>query len=200
MNATMKKTKLDNLQRTVELCVNCGLCKTRKNVVFGEGSCTARIMLIGEAPGKEEDINGLPFVGLSGKLLTRIFKDEGLSRDRIYITNIVKCRPTLFYEGKKDRKPTIKEMKSCEQYLVQQIDIISPRIIITVGNTSSQYICNTKSGITYIHGKVFTYCDIPVIPMYHPSYILRNGGYYSHLKNDMVDDLKILKQTLINMK
>ena len=172
-------------------CKNCILHKTRTNFVFGEGNPEASIMLIGEAPGKNEDFQGRPFVGRSGELLTSIIeKGMKLRRDDVYIANIIKCRPSIRQEMKTDRPPNSKEVEACSTILLKQIDIISPRVIVTLGNPSTKFLLKTTEGITRLRGKKAYFKNIPVIPTYHPSYVLRNGGNSSPLKKDVWEDIK----------
>jgi DNA polymerase len=187
----LKKEKLEILYEETCDCVNCKLSTTRKNYVFGEGNPDADIMFIGEAPGREEDEIGRPFVGRSGKLLTGIIENGmQIKREDVYISNIVKCRPTINLEGKTDRKPEKDEINNCCFILEKQIEIIKPKVIITLGNPATRFMLNTKQGITKIHGIFGEYKNIKVMPIYHPSYVLRNGGEKSPLKKDVWEDIK----------
>lgn len=157
------------LQRSAEKCIQCKLAGSRKNVVFGDGSSDAQIMFIGEAPGKEEDIQGLPFVGDAGMLLTRLIEKMGLKRSDVYIANIIKCRPP------KNRDPESDEIESCIGYLERQIEIIRPEIIVTLGRISLQTLMqNTELKISAVRGNFMEYKQIPVMPTFHPAYLLRN--------------------------
>ncbi len=186
-------SSLDELKRIALECRKCKLCLTRKNVVFGEGNPNANLMFIGEGPGKTEDETGRPFVGLAGQLLTRIIENGlKISRENVYIANVVKCRPTVEMKGEKDRPPDEEEVNACSPYLIRQIELIKPKIIITLGNPSTRFLLNTKLGITKLRGNVYYYKDIPVVPTYHPSFVLRNGGENSPLKKDVWEDMKIV--------
>ena len=163
-----KKAALDELRKEIGDCKRCKLAKGRKNIVFGEGNPDAGLMFIGEAPGREEDIQARPFVGDAGKLLTRLIEKMGLSREEVYIGNIVKCRPP------QNRDPEEDEMTACSAFIDRQIEIISPRIIVSLGRISSQTLMSTKVPITKLRGRFFEYRGIPVMPTFHPAYLLRN--------------------------
>jgi uracil-DNA glycosylase len=190
-----KSEKLKLLYEKTHTCMACPLSKTRTNYVFGEGSAEAKIMFIGEGPGKNEDFQGRPFVGRSGELLTAIIeKGMKTSRKNVFIANIVKCRPTINMEMKTDRAPTVEETNACKWILCEQIEIIKPKVIVTLGNPATKFILNTKIGITKLRGKEASYKDVPVVPTYHPSYVLRNGGEKSPLKKDVWKDIqKVMK-------
>lgn len=168
---------LEALKKQATACRACRLASTRTSVVFGEGNPNAQIMIIGEGPGKQEDLSGRPFVGRAGELLTRIIEEDmGLSRSDIYIANIVKCRPTIDLKMGRDRPPEKDEVEACTHFLEKQIEIIRPKVIITLGNPATKFILGTKTGITKIHGTWGSYNEIAVMPTYHPSYLIRNGG------------------------
>jgi DNA polymerase len=182
---------LEELKEIAMTCRRCRLCETRKTVVFGEGNPKARLMFIGEGPGKTEDETGRPFVGRAGELLTRIIENGmRLRREEVYIANVVKCRPTVDGAGLRDRPPAPDETEACSPFLLRQIEIIQPEIIVTLGNPSTQFLLNSKEGITKLRGKEASFRGIPVIPTYHPSYVLRNGGDSSPLKKDVWADIK----------
>lgn len=186
-----KQKDLEDLKEKSLLLHQCKLCKHRKNFVFGEGNAESEIMIIGEAPGKDEDEQGRPFVGRSGQLLTRII--EGgmkIKREDIYISNIVKCRPTKDNLGTLDRPPEKEEIESARWIIEEQINIIKPKVILAVGNTAARFLLNTKEGITKTHGNFYDYKKSKVMPIYHPSYILRNGGENSPLKKVVWEDIK----------
>jgi DNA polymerase len=186
-----KKEQLEDLYNKTKNCTNCKLYKTRTNYVFGIGNPEASIMFIGEGPGKQEDLQGLPFVGPAGELLTAIIeKGMLLKREDVYIANIVKCRPTVDGLGTRDRPPEKEETEACGWILLKQIEIINPKVIITLGNPSTKFLIKTELGITKIRGNFFEYNNIKVMPTYHPSYILRNGGNNSPLKKDVWNDIK----------
>jgi DNA polymerase len=156
-------------------CVKCAhLAAARKNVVFGVGDINARLMFVGEAPGADEDSQGEPFVGAAGQLLTKIIQAMGLSRDTVYIANILKCRPDTPGQGSGNRKPTPAEMETCLPYLQEQIDLIGPEVLVALGATAVDGLLGKTIGITKLRGQWRTYRGIPLMPTYHPAYLLRN--------------------------
>ena len=194
-----KPGRLDALEKSLEGCTRCKLSRTRTNIVFGEGDPNARIMFIGEGPGKDVDIQGRPFVGRAGQLLTAIIeKGMKMQRSEVYIANVVKCRPTVNLEFNRDRPPEEDERDACGIFLKQQIDIIRPDVIVTLGNPSTRYLLNTKQGITKMRGNWYYYDGIPVMPTFHPSYVLRNGGDKSPLKRQVWEDVKKILEYLEN--
>ncbi len=190
-DTSVKAKELEALKIQIADCCKCKLSTTRTNVVFGEGSADAEVMFVGEGPGKDEDIQARPFIGRAGLLLTAII-EKGMKYDRssVYIANIVKCRPTADLAFKKDRPPDDDEVSACSVFLLKQIDIIKPKVIITLGNPATRFLLKTKLGITVMRGKWHYFNNIPVMPTYHPSYILRNGGDSSPLKKDVWSDIK----------
>ena len=169
LSAHEKQALLEKLQKDVEQCRLCQLSRTRKNIVFGEGNPDSKLMFIGEAPGREEDLQGKPFVGEAGKVLTRLIEKMGLQRNKVYIANILKCRPPL------NRDPGIDEIKSCRGFLDQQIAIIQPSVIMTLGRIAVQTLLeNTNLKMTAIRGKLLEYRGITLIPTFHPAYLMRN--------------------------
>jgi DNA polymerase len=163
------------LRQRALACVRCpNLASARKNVVFGVGDINAQLMFIGEAPGADEDDQGEPFVGKAGQLLTRIIQTMGLTRDTVYIGNILKCRPDTPGQASGNRKPTPEEMQTCIPYLHEQIDLIRPRVIVALGGTAVEGLLGKTLGITKLRGQWRTYRGIPLMPTYHPAYLLRN--------------------------
>ena len=146
----------------------------RKNVVFGVGDIDAQLMFIGEAPGADEDAQGEPFVGRAGELLTKIIRAMGLTRESVYIGNILKCRPDTPGQASGNRKPTPEEMQTCIPYLHEQIDLIRPKVIVALGGTAVEGLLGKTIGITKLRGQWRTYRGIPLMPTYHPAYLLRN--------------------------
>lgn len=190
---------LDELAQKASTCNLCPLATTRNTVVFGEGNPRARLMFIGEGPGKDEDASGRPFVGRAGQLLTRIIENGlKLKRSDVYIANVVKCRPTVDGLGKRDRPPSPEEVASCAPYLVQQIELVAPEVIVTLGNPSTRFLLGTAEGITRLRGKWHSYRGIPVMPTYHPSFLLRNGGETGNTphKRAVWEDMKLVMQRL----
>jgi len=186
-----KAKKLFSLREEIGDCRRCKLSATRNSIVFGEGSPDARVMFVGEGPGKDEDIQGRPFVGRAGQLLTAIIeKGMRMTREDVYICNIVKCRPTIDMAFQRDRPPDEEETAACSGFLLKQIEIIKPEVIITLGNPSTRFLLGTKTGITKMRGHWHSFGGIPVMPTYHPSYVLRNGGESSPLKREVWEDIK----------
>jgi uracil-DNA glycosylase len=170
-----KAAAFAELRQRVMACVKCPhLASSRQNVVFGVGSLEAELMFIGEAPGADEDNQGEPFVGKAGQLLTRIIQTMGLTRDTVYIGNILKCRPDTPGQSAGNRKPTLEEMKTCIPYLHEQIDLIRPKVIVALGATAVEGLLGKTLGITRLRGNWKTYRGIPLMPTYHPAYLLRN--------------------------
>jgi uracil-DNA glycosylase len=170
-----KAAAFAELRERAMVCRKCPhLASSRKNVVFGVGSLEAELMFIGEAPGADEDKQGEPFVGKAGQLLTRIIQAMGLTRDTVYIGNILKCRPDTPGQAAGNRKPTPDEMKTCIPYLHEQIDLIRPKVIVALGATAVEGLLGKTIGITRLRGNWKTYRGIPLMPTYHPAYLLRN--------------------------
>jgi len=170
-----KAEALDALRKQTMSCVRCpNLASSRKTVVFGVGNPDAELMFVGEAPGIEEDQQGEPFVGAAGQLLTRIIQTMGLSRSSVYIANILKCRPDTPGQTSGNRKPAPVEMQNCLPYLQQQIEIIKPRVLVALGATAVEGLIGKTEGITKIRGQWREYLGIPLMPTYHPAYLLRN--------------------------
>lgn len=160
-----------DLERAALACTKCPLAETRTQVVFGVGDPNADLLFVGEGPGEQEDLTGEPFVGRAGKLLTGLIEGIGLTRDEVYIANVVKCRPP----GNRDPLPH--EIESCRPYLEAQVEFIDPRLIVTLGNFATKLLLATKEGITKLRGQEFPYRDGAVlIPTLHPSAVLRGGG------------------------
>lgn len=163
------------LRERAHACVKCrNLAQSRKNVVFGVGSLEARLMFIGEAPGADEDAAGEPFVGKAGQLLTRIIETMGFARGDVYIANILKCRPDTPGQSSGNRKPLPDEMKTCSPYLLAQIDLIRPKVLVALGATAIEGLLGQAASVSGLRGKWQTFRDIPLMPTYHPAYLLRN--------------------------
>lgn len=170
-----KAAAMQNLRERALSCVKCpNLASSRTTVVFGVGDINAQLMFVGEAPGADEDKQGEPFVGAAGQLLTRIIQTMGLSRDTVYIGNILKCRPDTPGQTSGNRKPTTDEMATCIPYLHEQIDLIQPRALVALGATAVEGLLGKTEGITRLRGNWQTYRGIPLMPTFHPSYLLRN--------------------------
>ena len=170
-----KAAAFAELRRRVMACVKCShLVAARKNVVFGVGDINAQLMFVGEAPGADEDQQGEPFVGKAGQLLTKIIQTMGLARSSVYIANILKCRPDTPGQAAGNRKPTPEEMQTCIPFLHEQIDLIQPKVIVALGATAVEGLLGKSIGITRLRGQWRTYRGIPLMPTYHPAYLLRN--------------------------
>ena len=170
-----KAQAMQELRERASVCMKCPhLAAVRKNVVFGVGDLDAALMFVGEAPGADEDAQGEPFVGAAGQLLTRIIQTMGLSRQTVYIGNILKCRPDTPGQRSGNRKPTAEEMKTCIPYLHSQIDLIQPRVLVGLGGTAVEGLLGKTEGITKLRGHWLEYRGIPLMPTFHPSYLLRN--------------------------
>ena len=161
---------LTGLRELATACEKCELSKTRTHVVFGTGNEQADLMFVGEAPGADEDQQGQPFVGRAGQLLTKIIEASGLTRDQVYIANVLKCRPPG------NRNPKSSEIESCEPYLIRQVMLIQPKVICALGTFAAQMILRTDAKISNLRGNFHSYHGIKVMPTYHPAYLLRNPG------------------------
>jgi DNA polymerase len=189
-----KAAAFAELRTRAMVCVKCPhLAASRKNVVFGVGSIDAELMFVGEAPGADEDEQGEPFVGKAGQLLTRIIQTMGFTRDSVYIANILKCRPDTPGQSAGNRKPTPQEMQTCIPYLHEQIDLIRPRVIVALGGTAIEGLLGKTIGITKLRGQWKTYRDTPLMPTYHPAYLLRNQAL-SEKRKVWEDMLQVLEK------
>ncbi len=183
---------LHEIEEKIRNCTNCPLHKTRTNAVPGEGPANAKIMLVGEAPGRFEDIQGRPFVGAAGKLLTKILSEVGINRDEVYITNVVKCRPP------NNRDPTDEEIAKCSPYLDLQIAAIKPKLIIALGRHSGKYLIEKFGGkfgkISAIHGKLFHFSTLfgsfYLMATYHPAAAIYNKSLYSSIVEDISNAIR----------
>jgi DNA polymerase len=168
-------------------CTDCGLAETRTNVVFGVGSPTADLMIIGEAPGHNEDLQGEPFVGRAGQLLDQLLGEIGLSRDEVYIANVIKCRPP----GNRDPRPD--EIDACKGYLRRQLELIDPAVVVTLGNFATKLMLRREVGITRLRGQVYPWWRRQLVPTLHPAFALRGGD--SRLE-DMRTDFALVREVL----
>jgi uracil-DNA glycosylase len=170
-----KEEAMAALRTRVGGCLKCpNLVAARKNVVFGVGDIHSALMFVGEAPGADEDLQGEPFVGAAGQLLTKIIAAMGFSRKTVYIANILKCRPDMPPQTSGNRKPTPAEMQTCVPYLQEQIDLIKPRVLVALGATAIEGLLGKTGGISRLRGHFQTYRGIPLMPTFHPAYLLRN--------------------------
>jgi DNA polymerase len=179
-------TTLAQLEKTISHCNRCPLWNTRTNLVFGDGNPHAEIMFIGEAPGRDEDLQGIPFVGRAGKLLNKMLVDVGLKREDVYIANILKSRPP------ENRDPEPDEVEACEPYLHMQIKLIKPRLICSLGRIAAQTLLKTKKSLGEMRGKWYDYRGAKFMVTYHPAAILRTMGNYEA----GIEDLKRLLKEL----
>ena len=175
ITGSSKVEKLRHLAERASVCVKCPhLAARRHTVVFGVGNPEAKLMFVGEAPGEEEDLQGEPFVGKAGQLLTKMITAMGLTREQVYIANIVKCRPDMPPGASGNRKPTKQEMETCVPYLRAQIDVIQPSVMVALGATAVEGLLGPVGTIGSLRGKFLEYRGTPLMPTYHPSYLLRN--------------------------
>lgn len=180
-------TEMARIEARAKVCTKCSeLSRCRHSVVFGVGSVSAEIMFIGEAPGADEDEQGIPFVGRAGQLLTKIISAMGLTREEVYITNIIKCRPP------QNRTPFPEEVTNCLPYVLSQIELIQPKVIIALGATALKALLDVQLGITKMRGHWYTFRDIPIMPTFHPAYLLRNPA----AKREVWDDMKAVLDKL----
>ena len=180
----------NELKERVKDCKKCGLCETRHNTVFGEGpEINCKVVIVGEAPGEDEDMSGKPFVGKAGQLLTGILENGGgIKRNSVYIANVIKCRPP------DNREPNTNEMMSCNEYLEAQLLLLHPQIIVTMGNISTQWLLKSTQGITKLRGQWLAWRGIKLLPMFHPSYLLRNASKAPGSPKDLTwQDIRALK-------
>lgn len=184
ISSEKESVPLNEYYKEIKGCSLCGLYKTRKNFVFGEGNPYAKLVFVGEAPGQDEDEQGRPFVGKAGQLLTKIIESISFKREEVFILNVLKCRPP------NNRPPEPDEVKKCKPYLLRQLEIIKPKLCCTLGNPATQALLNTKEGITKLRGRIFEFNGIEIIPTYHPSACLRFPDY----KKDVWKDVKLLRR------
>ena len=177
---------LEAIQADIGDCRRCKLCKGRTNIVFGVGSPKARLMFVGEGPGRDEDLQGEPFVGEAGKLLTRMIGAMGLTRSDVYIANIVKCRPP------RNRDPEADEVAACEPFLLRQIEAIRPEVLVGLGRYAVQTLLRDPTPISRQRGKWRSYDGIALMPTFHPAYLLRNPAGKRQVWEDLQDVMKKL--------
>ena len=177
---------LEDVKQELGDCQRCSLGRLRTNLVFGEGNPKSGLVFVGEAPGADEDIQGRPFVGRAGQLLTRIIEAMGLKRKDVYICNILKCRPPG------NRNPRPEEINACEPFLIKQLKVIRPRVICALGTFASHTLLKTDVPITVLRGKFHAYQGIQLMPTYHPAYLLRNPGAKKQVWEDIQKIMKVL--------
>lgn len=186
MPEILKKDRLKTIEDEVNTCRLCPISASINNHVFGTGNPDAKLMFIGEAPGRDEDLQGKPFVGLAGQLLTKIIESIGMKREEVYIANILKCRPT------NNRNPEPDEINNCKNYLREQIKIIQPEIICALGKFAAQTLLKTETPISSLRGNFYPFGNMKLIPTFHPAYLLRNQSG----KKLVWEDMKKIKATL----
>jgi DNA polymerase len=183
-------TSADALVAVREEIGDCTRCKLhrlgRRQIVFGVGNPDAELMFVGEAPGGDEDIQGIPFVGRAGQLLTKIIEAIGLKREDVYIANVIKCRPP------QNRNPEQDEVDTCEPFLFQQVDIIKPKVIVALGTFAARALLRTVDPISRLRGRVYAYRGAKLVPTFHPAYLLRNPAS----KRDVWEDMKVVRELL----
>ena len=198
-----KNTKLQEIRKTIGDCTRCRLSEGRNNIVFGVGNPEAELMFVGEAPGRDEDLKGEPFVGRAGQLLTKIIQAMGLSREEVYIANIVKCRPP------ENRNPAADEIATCSPFLFSQIETIQPKVIVCLGTFAAQTLLGTEEKISVLRGRLHSWPNATVqkmlaiqlplestklLPTYHPAFLLRNPNMKKPVWEDMQIVMKLLGQ------
>ena len=177
---------LETIRAGMENCRSCNLGERRTNLVFGAGNANARLVFVGEAPGHDEDIQGQPFVGASGQLLTKMIQAMGLGREDVYICNILKCRPTG------NRNPLPEEIINCLPFLKRQLEVIKPEIICTLGGFATQALLEKTEGITGLRGRFHNYYGVKLMPVFHPAYLLRNANKKRETWEDLQKIMAVL--------
>lgn len=189
-SASSEKAGIEELRNKVLKCKLCSeLARTRNKVVFGAGNLRAQLVFVGEAPGADEDEQGLPFVGRAGQLLTKIIEAMGMTRDQVFICNVLKCRPP------NNRPPAPEEVVHCRPYLKQQIGLIAPKVIVALGNHAARALLQTERGISEMRGTFQEYEGIPVMCTYHPAYLLRSPGEKRKVWEDMKKVMQLLRES-----
>ncbi len=186
----MQAKTLDSLRLRLRNCSRCKLCNDRQTVVFGQGNIRAELVFIGEGPGADEDKSGIAFVGKAGKLLTQMIHSIGINRESVFICNVVKCRPPG------NRNPDNEEIATCSPFLFKQLEILKPKLIVTMGNIATKTLLPQASGIMKMRGKPTIFRDSPLIPTLHPSYLLRNPSAL----NLVWDDMRQIRQVLFQLR
>ena len=164
-------SNMENLRRVADACSRCGLHSTRTKVVFADGSAEARVLCVGEAPGANEDRTGLPFVGRAGKLLDRLLLSVGFSRSEVFICNVLKCRPPG------NRNPLPDEIEACSPFLLRQVELVRPAVIVAFGTFAAQTLLGTRDSLRHLRGRTHLYEGFPLVVTYHPAALLRNPGW-----------------------
>jgi uracil-DNA glycosylase family 4 len=173
-------------ESTLQGCRKCKLCEGRTTIVYGSGNPAADLVVIGEGPGADEDAQGLPFVGRAGQLLTRMLESVKLSRDEVYICNAVKCRPPG------NRNPEADELAACAPFLAEQLGVIQPKVVLSLGSVATQALLRTREPIGKLRGRLHPYGDAVLVPTFHPAFLLRNPG--QEYKRMAWEDLKLARR------
>lgn len=181
-----KQESLDDVRGELGDCGRCQLGKTRTNLVFGVGNPKARLVFVGEAPGRDEDLRGEPFVGEAGQLLTKIIQAMGFRREDVYICNVLKCRPP------NNRNPLTPEIEQCHPFMLRQVKAIAPEAIVALGTFAAQTLLKTKEPISKLRGHFHDYHGIPLMPTFHPAFLLRNAGMKREVWEDMQQVMRLL--------
>jgi uracil-DNA glycosylase family 4 len=191
LTGTSKRTRWLQLAEEVAQCTRCRLAEGRRSVVFGMGNPEADLMFVGEGPGEQEDRQGLPFVGRSGQLLDRLMLEEmGITRDSCTIANVVKCRPP----GNRDPLPD--EIEACHPYLEAQLELVNPKVVVTLGNFATKSLLGTTEGISRLRGRTYPYRSGYLVPTFHPSAALRGGGeVVAQMRADLVRAKEALRRS-----
>ncbi len=184
---TESAMELESLAREAAGCTACGLAENRTTVVFGDGNPAAEVMFVGEGPGFHEDQQGLPFVGKSGQLLDELLEQIGLKRGDVYIANVVKCRPP------NNRDPRPEEIDACKPYLRRQLELIQPKVVVTLGNFSTKLLLKTETGITRLRGKAYPWWGRHLLPTFHPAAALRGGP---RVRFQMEEDFTLVRDLI----
>lgn len=193
MEKTSVSSEIQNLEQfrsEIENCMNCPLGASRNKFVFGSGNPDADLMFVGEAPGEREDAEGVPFVGRAGKLLDDILKAIDLEREDVFIANVLKCRPP------NNRDPNREEIETCEPYLLKQIELIKPKLLVALGRISATTLLRTKDSLTAMRGQVFDYHGTDMVVTYHPAALLRNPNW----KRPAWEDFKKIRQMYLEKR
>ncbi len=181
-----QRESLEDIRSDLGECRRCGLADGRTNLVFGVGNPHARLVFVGEGPGRDEDLQGEPFVGEAGKLLTKIIEAMGFTRSDVYICNVVKCRPP------QNRDPQAPEVEACSTFMLRQVMAINPRVIVALGKFAAQTLLATKAPITRLRGSFHDFHGIPLMPTFHPAALLRDASLKRHVWEDMKQVMKLL--------
>lgn len=184
---TSPEEQLKEIRQEIGDCTRCKLCQGRTHIVFGIGNPKARLIFVGEGPGRDEDLQGEPFVGRAGQLLTKMIEAMGFKRSDVYIGNIVKCRPP------ENRYPEPEEVATCYPFLLKQIAAIKPKVIVSLGNLSAQTLLQTKKGITSLRGEFHDFHGTRLMPTFHPAFLLRNPEKKREVWEDLKKVIEILR-------